>query len=557
MSPDTSLASSSDDSEERGKDGIAMTADAMQELYAGRHMTYGEQLARTTRKTPDARALRFKDKDMTFRELDERVTRLANALTERGVAKGDRVATLMLNCIEVVEVYMACARLGAICVPINFRLVADEVTYIVEDSGAKVIIVDATLAPLAATVRERVPALATCFVVEASADTGGPGAEQYEDVLAAASATPPIVDVLEHDPGFIMYTSGTTGRPKGAVLSQFNLFMNTVNVMVTTGISRSDEIFLCGLPLFHIAGLDLISPQLLLGGCSVLLETGEFDAAKVVDILEREQITGCYFVPTQLQQLCEVPGVRDRNLALRRIFWGASVAPPSVLQAMAETFPGIPTYNCFGQTEMSALTTVLMGEDAIRKMGSIGKAIMNVEARLVDDDMNDVAPGTPGEIVYRGATVMQGYWSNPEATADAFYGGWFHSGDLVVEDEEGYMYVVDRKKDMIISGGENIYCAEVEAVIDAHPKVREVAIVGVAHEKWVETPLAVIAPHDPDDAPDEADIIEWCRDRLASYKKPTRVVIVEALPRNASGKVLKFQLRETYSKEPAAQLQDA
>ncbi len=535
-----------------------MTDDAMQELYAGRRMSYGEQLARTARKTPEARALRFKDQDMTFRELDERVTRLANALVERGVARGDRVATLMLNCIEVVEVYMACARLGAICVPINFRLVADEVTYIIEDSGAKAIVVDAMLAPVAAEVRERVPALATCFVVDENADAGGPGAEVYDTVLAAASTDRPVVEVSEHDPGFIMYTSGTTGRPKGAVLSQFNLFMNTVNVMVTTGISRSDEIFLCGLPLFHIAGLDLISPQLLLGGCSVLLETGEFDAAKVVDILESEQITGCYFVPTQLQQLCEVPGVRERKLSLRRIFWGASVAPPSVLQAMAETFPGIPTYNCFGQTEMSALTTVLMGEDAIRKMGSIGQAIMNVEARLVDDDMNDVPQGTPGEIVYRGPTVMQGYWNNPEATADAFYGGWFHSGDLVVEDEEGYMYVVDRKKDMIISGGENIYCAEVEAVIDAHPKVREVAIVGVPHDKWVETPLAVIAPHDPNDPPDEHEIIDWCRDRIASYKKPTRVAIVDALPRNASGKVLKFQLREAYAQEPAeAQLQDA
>jgi fatty-acyl-CoA synthase len=534
-----------------------MTDMSMEELNAARRMSYGELLARTARKTPDARALRFLDRDVTFAELDDRVTRLANALTERGVSRGDRVATLMLNCIEVVEVYLACGRLGAICVPINFRLVADEVTYIVEDSGAKAIVADATLAPLACEVRARVPALTTCLVVDESADVGGAGVEVYETALASASTTPPIVDVSEHDAAFIMYTSGTTGRPKGAVLSHFNLLMNTFNVMVTTGISSSDEIFLCGLPLFHIAGVDLISPQLMLGGCSVLLETGEFDAAKVIDILEREQITGCYFVPTQMQQLCEVPGIRDRKLSLRRIFWGASVAPPSVLQAMAKNFPGIPLYNCFGQTEMSALTTVLMGEDAERKLGSVGKAIMNVEARIVDDDMNDVPQGTAGEIVYRGPTVLQGYWNNPEATADAFYGGWFHSGDLVVEDEEGYMYVVDRKKDMIISGGENIYCAEVEAVIDGHPKVREVAIIGIPHEKWVETPLAVIAPHDASDPPDEADLIEWCRDRLASYKKPTRVVIVEALPRNASGKVLKFQLRETYSKEPAAQLQDA
>jgi fatty-acyl-CoA synthase len=527
-----------------------MTDETMQ-LNAARRMSYGEQLARIARKTPDARALRFIDKDLSFGELDERVTRLANGLAERGTSKGDRVATLMLNALEVVETYLAVCRLGAICVPVNFRLVADEVAYIVENSGAKAIVVDALLAPVVGEVRERVSALETCLVVDKRADAAGPGAEVYEAVLAGASTTPPVIDVSEHDPAFIMYTSGTTGSPKGAVLSHFNLLMNTFNVMVTTGISSADEIFLCGLPLFHIAGVDLISPQLMLGGCSVLLETGEFDAAKVIDLLERERITGCYFVPTQMQQLCEVPGVLDRDLSLRRIFWGASVAPPSVLQAMARTFPGIPLYNCFGQTEMSALTTVLMGDDAERKLGSVGKAIMNVEARIVDEDMNDVPQGVAGEIVYRGPTVMQEYWNNPEATADAFYGGWFHSGDLVREDEEGYMYVVDRKKDMIISGGENIYCAEVEAVIDAHPKVREVAIVGVPHEKWVETPLAIVAPMDPNDPPDESEIIDWCRGRLASYKKPTRVAIVDALPRNASGKVLKFQLRETYAREPA------
>jgi fatty-acyl-CoA synthase len=228
------------------------------------------------------------------------------------------------------------------------------------------------------------------------------------------------------------------------------------------------------------------------------------------------------------------------------------VAPPSVLKAMEQTFAGVPTFNCFGQTEMSSLTCVLLGEDAIAKQGSVGKPIINVEARLVDEEMNDVVKGEAGEIVYRGPTVLQEYWNKPEATAQAFAGGWFHSGDLVREDEDGFMFVVDRKKDMIISGGENIYCAEVEAAIDSHPKVREVAIIGVPHEKWVETPMAVIAPVDADDPPTQEEIVEWCRERLASYKKPSRVELIDALPRNASGKVLKFQLRETYIEQPAA-----
>jgi fatty-acyl-CoA synthase len=283
---------------------------------------------------------------------------------------------------------------------------------------------------------------------------------------------------------------------------------------------------------------------LLLGGTTVMLPSGQFDAAEVVDTLEREQVTGCYFVPTQWQQICAVPGARDRKLALRRISWGASVAPPSVLQAMAETFPGVPNFNAFGQTEMSSVTCVLRGEDAIRKMGSVGTPVNNVEVRIVDSDVTDVPEGQVGEIVYRGPTVMQGYWQNAEATADAFEGGWFHSGDLVRRDEEGYIYVVDRKKDMIISGGENIYCAEVEAVIDAHPGVAEVALIGIPDPKWVETPRAVIVPADPANPPAEDEIIAWCKERLASYKKPTSVTFVDALPRNASGKVLKTQLRQ-------------
>ncbi len=510
-------------------------------------MSHGEQLARVARKQPDKVAYRFRDESRTFAQLDERVSRLANALAERGIGGGDRVATLTMNCIEMVETYLACGRLGAICVPINFRLVADEVTYIAQDSGSTALVVDAGLASLAGEVRSRTPGIGVCFVLGDDAEKAGPGAELYEAALAKASPMDPQIDVNEHDRAFIMYTSGTTGRPKGAVLSHFNLLMNTVTMLTAMGINGEDEVWLSGLPLFHIGGLNGILPYLMLGGTAVILPSGQFDAAEVVDMLEREQITGCYFVPTQWKAICEVPGVKDRKLSLRRISWGASVAPPSVLQVMAETFPVVPTYNAFGQTEMSSVTCVLKGADAIRKMGSVGRAVPLVEARIVDDEMNDVGVDAPGEIVYRAPTVLQEYWNNPEATAEAFSGGWFHSGDLCRLDEEGFIYVVDRKKDMIVSGGENIYCAEVEAIIDAHPKVREVALIGVPHERWVETPRAIVAPVDPADPPTEAEIVAWCQGRLASYKKPTSVVIVEALPRNASGKVLKTSLRAEYT----------
>jgi fatty-acyl-CoA synthase len=522
-----------------------MTQDPAAALAATRRMSHGEQLARAARLHPGNVALQYGAEQRTFADLDKRVTRLARALRDRGVERGDRVAVFMQNRLELLEGYFAACRLGAIAVPVNFRLVPDEIAYILNDSGAKALLVDHPLAGTAAAVRPRARGLTTMIASGGEEAVEGLGAEPYEEVLAAASGMPLAIDVVEDDPAFIMYTSGTTGRPKGAVLTHYNLFMNTVNCALTQGINGSDEVWLSGLPLFHIGGLNGILFYLMVGGRSIILKSGDFDAAAVVDLLEREQVTSCYFVPSQWKQICEVPGIRDRRLALRRISWGASVAPPSVLQAMADTFPGVPNFNMFGQTEMSSVTCALRGEDAVRKMGSVGTPVINVEARIVDETMADVPVGEVGEIVYRGPTVLREYWQKPEATAEAFAGGWFHSGDLCRMDEDGFIYVVDRKKDMIISGGENIYCAEVEAAIDAHPKVAEVAVIGVPHEKWVETPQAVIVPVVPADPPSEKEIIEHCRSRLASYKKPTSVVIVDALPRNAAGKVQKFKLRES------------
>lgn len=511
-------------------------------LFAGRRMSHGAQLARAARAHPDRIAFQFEGTTRSYAETDERVNRLARALAARGIGRGDRVAVFMRNRLEVVESYLAACRLGAIAVPVNFRLVAEEVAYILDDSGARAMLVDHTLTGTAAGAMARGGVVATAIV---SGDAGsGIDAEPYEQVLAGSDPEPTDIDVPESDPAFLMYTSGTTGRPKGAVLSHMNLVMNSVNCVITQGIGGSDEVWLSGLPLFHIGGLNGVLYYLMAGGRSIVLGSGDFDPAAVVDILEREQVTSCYFVPSQWQQICALPGVRERDLALRRISWGASTAPPSVLRAMADTFPGVPTFNMFGQTEMSSVTCVLRGEDAVRKMGSVGKPVLNVEARIVDEFMNDVPAGQAGEIVYRGPTVMQGYWNKPEATAQVFAGGWFHSGDVCVADEEGFITVVDRTKDMIISGGENIYCAEVEAAIDAHPEVAEVAVVGVAHEKWVETPCAVIVPADSSNPPGEAEIVEHCRAHLASYKKPTSVRIVDALPRNAVGKVQKFKLRD-------------
>ncbi|MFJ9122992.1 AMP-binding protein [Streptomyces sp. NPDC102340] len=513
-------------------------------LRAGRRLSLAHQLARQARRTPTAPALRHRDREITYAALDARVNRLARAYAARGVGPGDRVAALTTNRMETVEVWFAALRLGAIAVPINFRLVPAEVAHVLGDCTPTVFVVDEPLTELGLEARRLAGSGCRVLHLGEDASSAPEGTENLTTVRDAYDEGPVEADVDENAPAFLMYTSGTTGRSKGAVLSHLNLVVNTLH-MAEVQAPRPTDRGLLNIPMFHIAGVDSVVASMLYGTCTVIGATVGFDAAETVDLLERERITGCFLVPSQWKAICEVPGIRDRKLVLNSLSWGASVAPPSVLEAMNDTFPGVVIRSAFGQTEMASVTCYLDGEDAVRKLGSVGKPVRHVDARIVDEEMRDVPVGEVGEIVYRGGNLMLGYWNNPQATAEAFEGGWFHSGDLCRMDDEGYIYVVDRKKDMIISGGENIYSAEVEAVIDQHPKVAEVAVVGVPHPEWVETPRAYVVPKDPADPPTEADITGHCRERLASYKKPTSVVVIEALPRNAAGKVLKVRLRES------------
>jgi acyl-CoA synthetase (AMP-forming)/AMP-acid ligase II len=349
-----------------------------------------------------------------------------------------------------------------------------------------------------------------------------------------------------------MYTSGTTGHPKGAMLTHDNLYWQAFNYMVAARFVDEDAITMISVPIFHIAAIGGIVPTLTLGATCLIMPSGAFDAGHLIDVVEEQEVTDMFLVPTQWQAVCALPGLLERRFKLRSIGWGASPTTEGILRDMARCFPGTTIVALFGQTEMAPVTCALRGEDSLRKMGSVGTPVASVDIRVVDDAMNDVPDGAVGEIVYRGPNLMRGYWNDAAATEDAFRGGWFHSGDLVRKDADGFIYVVDRKKDMIVSGGENVYCAEVEQILADHEMVLEASVVGCPHPKWGETPVAYLVPVDPNRPPESAEVLLWCRERMAVFKCPTRAFVVPELPRNASGKVVKGELRADVERRRAA-----
>ncbi|HEX4390964.1 MAG TPA: fatty-acid--CoA ligase FadD5 [Mycobacterium sp.] len=514
--------------------------DFLEQPYLARRQNWVNQLQRHAYMQPGDTALRFMGNTLTWTDLRDRVAKLAGALSRRGVANGDRVMILMLNRTEFVESVLAANMIGAIAVPVNFRLTPAEVAFLVDDCEAAVMITEPVLAPVAAAVRGVTSVLGTIVVAGDSADEG---LLAYEDLVAESGDPAAPADVPNDSPALIMYTSGTTGRPKGAVLTHTNLTCQTTANLYTHGFAANDIGFI-GVPFFHIAGIGNLLTGMLMGLPTVIHPLGAFDPGHLLDVLAAEKVTGIFLVPAQWQAVCAAQQANPREVKLRVISWGAAPASDTLLRQMSETFPGSQILAAFGQTEMSPVTCMLLGEDALRKLGSVGKVIPTVAARVVDEEMNDVPVGEVGEIVYRAPTLMSGYWNNPEATAEAFAGGWFHSGDLVRMDDDGYVWVVDRKKDMIISGGENIYCAEVENVLASHPEIVEVAVIGRPHEKWGEVPIAVAAITQSGLRIEDLD--EFLGERLARYKHPKGLEIVDALPRNPSGKVLKTELRTRY-----------
>lgn len=487
-------------------------------------------------------------RSLTYGDLEARTNAVAASLSAKGIRRGDRVAMLTLNSIEMLEIYIACAKLGAIAVPVNFRLAPPEVEYVLRDSGAQLLFTSPALVPVAEAactpetfVRERI--VVPDAAMRAAGDGGG-----YAELLNG-DPTRVVRDITHDDVCVIMYTSGTTGRPKGAMLTHGNFQWNAIHgLRFGSGVGYED-VCLTAAPLFHIGALGVQTlPFLYAGASTVMMEA--FEPGAWIAAAERHRITMAFAVPAMWAAIAHHPSIDAADLgSLEFAITGGAPCPVPVIERLQSL--GMAFTEGFGMTETSPNACYLPQDDVVRKAGSIGKPVMHMDFRLVRDDGSEAAVGEVGELVVRGPNVFVGYWDKPQATAEAIREGWFHTGDLGKIDEEGFYTLVDRKKDMIISGGENIYPIEVEQAMVRHPDVNEVAVVGRPDEKWGETVVAVVVRAEGSSLTAE-DLIDWTRQQIAHFKSPRVVDFVDALPRNATGKVLKREIRAKYTESGTA-----
>lgn len=484
------------------------------------------------------RARRF-----TYAQLNSRSNKIANSLTGIGVKQGDRIAVLLKNGIEFIESYFAAAKIGAVLVPINWRLVAAEIDYILQDSGAETLIFDADFDSTVEKIKT--PSVNNRIRVNAMNSEEKHQATDYDQLLTQANDNEPAINAGDDDLLFIMYTSGTTGRPKGAMISHNNMLWSELTSMTTSDM-RGDDRFLLPLPMFHVGCLNPVSLLTHRGATGIVMR--DIDMETMFRAIDEEKVTITMSVPALLQFMLVTPEREKYDISsIRWIATGAAPVPVSLLKQY-ETI-GIRLFQAYGLTESCGPGTLLLPEDAEAKVGSCGKAQMHTQLRVVDEQGNDVKAGKMGELILAGKHIMQGYWNLPEATAETLKDGWLYTGDVCSIDEDGFVTIRDRKKDMIISGGENIYPAELENVLAGNPEVQEAAVIGISSNKWGEVPLAIIVAA-ANQSPNEDSILAFCRENLAAYKIPKVIKFVDSLPRNPSGKLLKPQLREMFN-EPA------
>ena len=502
---------------------------------------------------PDRPAIIFEGKKFTFSELSERVNRLANALVDLGIEKGERVAILQVNCNQYVEVYYAVARIGAIFVPLNFRAKRDELVYMLNNSEASTLFVGERYVELVNSIRPDLPLVKHHISIEGKQES----MLDYEELLASASDEEVFTDIADEDITMLMYTAGTTGLPKGVPLIH-NSFSLYVLENVTPADPEIEETNLLTMPLYHVAGAQAMLAATY-GGRSLAMMR-QFEVDEWLETVQREKANRAMLVPTMLKRVIDHPNLDKYDLSsLKVITYGAAPMPFEVIKKAIGLFPGVNFINAFGQTETASTITTLGPDDHIiegteeekekklrRLTSSIGRPMSDVEMKIIDEAGNDLPPGEVGEIVARGPRVMSGYWKDAEKTAKVITAdGWLHTGDMGYTDEEGYFYLAARADDLIIRGGENISPEEVENVLYSHPAVEEAAVIGIPSPEWGQEPRAIVVLKEGKTATAE-ELIEFCRERLASFKRPRSVVFTDELPRTSTGKVLKRVLREEY-----------
>lgn len=500
------------------------------------NLNVGFMLLRNVHEHPDKLAVIFGDKRYTYKAFNERVNRLANALLNKGIIKGNKVAYLLHNCGEFAEISFALSKIGALSVPLNFRLKEDEIGYIVENSDSSLLFFGPEFEE---TIVRLLPRLRG---VKKTIQVGG--TSEYEELLHFSSPPEPPVFVNEEDEHSIMYTSGTTGSPKGAVHTHKSRVWNSLNMLVDTGL-RGSDVFAIATPLFHIAaGHTMLLSTIFIGGTVIILR--EFSLPEFFEIIQKEKVTAFFAVPTIFARILDHPNLRDYDLrSLRLLFTGGAVISVELKKKLMDAFPRATVDDLMGLTEGGPLTTFLPHRDAFRKPGSVGRAHFSQMVRVVNEKGEDVRGEEVGEIIVKGPAVMKGYYKNPEATAKALRDGWLYTGDLARVDEEGYQYLTVRRTDLIISGGENVYPAEVERILLLHPGVKDAAIIGVKDKEWGERVMAVVVPKEGEKTTEE-EILSFCREKLGAYKRPRSVAFVDELPKNQLGKVLYRELRNRF-----------
>jgi fatty-acyl-CoA synthase len=499
---------------------------------------------------PDKVAAGDSSRSMTFRQWNARACRLANALLGLGLQKGDRVAVLAYNCVEWMEIYVATAKAGLVAVPINFWLVGTEVGYILEDSGASALIVQDDLLGPVEEVRGDLPQ--QMRYLHFGGGRCPPGYQPYEDLLLAASEREPPVHVAPEDTWALMYTSGTTGRPKGAIRDHEGMAILSILAPIDFGFTSSDTSLLV-MPMFHANSLFFLSVFAYCGASCVVHDRHSFDPEYMLKVFSDERISFTSLVPTHYVMLLGLPEAVKRTYnvqSVSRLLISSAPARKDTKLAIMEYFVNSQLYEGYGSTE-AGWVTVLRPHEQLTKLGSIGRECSGSgRIRLLDEEGNEVGDGEVGELYSRTPYTFSGYWNLPDATAEAFRGHYCSVGDMARRDDDGFYYLVDRKKNMIITGGENVYPAEVENVLGSHPKVKDVAVIGVPDDKWGESVFAVVIPHDGVRATAD-ELIDWSKDRIAGYKRPRGVAIIseEEMPRTATGKILHRLLRERFGAE--------